>query len=417
MYKKTLLLLSLVILTLIGMLSLTSVMAQDAPPTFTPAPTEDIPVEVQKALNYLGEILNYDRALRLTDILSYTYAVQDDKITGRCATDEPNLNNIIVTVTLFDPEGVIQEYRVRVATNTSLVQTCDIASYTTTPTPTVDLTQTTATPTFTPTFTLTPSLTYTPSNTFTPSLTPTNTLTPTTTLTPTNTPTLTPSLTPTPTYTFTPSVTPRSTDAVTCPGFLTSRLLIGERGLVIDGPLRLRSEPGIAGDPVALLENEAEFGVLEGPECDPDGDGRAWWKVTYSRFIGWLIEGEGENYYTEPLIGETFDTPTPVPATRTPVPTREGTQEIITCPGFMPSRLVIGLIGRVLPGDANNVRDIPAASGNLVGSIPGEGVFIVVDGPECDPAGRAWWLVDYDGIVGWTVEGQGEEYYLEPVTP
>jgi hypothetical protein len=98
------------------------------------------------------------------------------------------------------------------------------------------------------------------------------------------------------------------------------------------------------------------------------------------------------------------------------VPTVTGTKTIVTCAGFMPSRLVIGEKGRVVPGDANNVRDLPAASGTLLGQIPAEAEFVVITGPECDPAGRAWWQVDYDGLIGWTVEGQGEEYYLEPVT-
>jgi hypothetical protein len=51
----------------------------------------------------------------------------------------------------------------------------------------------------------------------------------------------------------------------------------------------------------------------------------------------------------------------------------------------------------------------------LIGQIPSGGVFSVLEGPICDANGRAWWRVDYNGLLGWTVEGQGSEYYVEPI--
>ena len=86
------------------------------------------------------------------------------------------------------------------------------------------------------------------------------------------------------------------------------------------------------------------------------------------------------------------------------------------CPGFLPSRLVIGQQGRVTPGDPNNVRDAPTSSGERTGQIPGSGVFMILDGPICAD-GFAWWQVEYDGLIGWTVEGSGETYWLEPTEP
>jgi WD40 repeat protein len=80
-----------------------------------------------------------------------------------------------------------------------------------------------------------------------------------------------------------------------------------------------------------------------------------------------------------------------------------------------PAPLVIGEQGRVSPGDSNNVRAIPTVEGALVGKIPGEEVFTVLDGPECND-GYAWWQVDYNGLVGWTVDGSGGETFLFPVT-
>lgn len=86
----------------------------------------------------------------------------------------------------------------------------------------------------------------------------------------------------------------------------------------------------------------------------------------------------------------------------------------ITCPGFMPSRLEINMFGQVTPGPANNFRDGPTLSSNVIGQLPGETIFLVLDGPVCAD-NMAWWQVDYNGQIGWTSEGTGAEYWLQPV--
>jgi hypothetical protein len=83
-----------------------------------------------------------------------------------------------------------------------------------------------------------------------------------------------------------------------------------------------------------------------------------------------------------------------------------------SCPGALPSRLVIGGQGYVLPDGPNRVRIEPA--GAVIGRIPEGGNFTVLTGPRCTSNHIAWWKVDYDGLVGWTPEGQGLEYWLEP---
>lgn len=90
-------------------------------------------------------------------------------------------------------------------------------------------------------------------------------------------------------------------------------------------------------------------------------------------------------------------------------------QDLSACPEALPPRLVIGESGRVTPGDANNVRDTPSRQGEQTGEIPAGGIFTVLDGPVCAD-GLIWWQVDYQELVGWTVEGSGE-YWLEPYTP
>jgi hypothetical protein len=87
---------------------------------------------------------------------------------------------------------------------------------------------------------------------------------------------------------------------------------------------------------------------------------------------------------------------------------------VVTCPGFLPSRLAAGQHGRVTPGLPNRVRFAPGSA--VIGYIPGGGTFRVLAGPQCG-INSAWWLVDFNGLVGWTSEGTGYTYYLEPIGP
>ena len=87
-----------------------------------------------------------------------------------------------------------------------------------------------------------------------------------------------------------------------------------------------------------------------------------------------------------------------------------------TCPGAPATRLTIGGQGRVTPGDPNRVRDQPLLTGsNVLGQIPGSEIFTVLQGPTCDAStGINWWLVSYGDLTGWTAEGQGNAYFVEP---
>jgi WD40-like Beta Propeller Repeat len=87
------------------------------------------------------------------------------------------------------------------------------------------------------------------------------------------------------------------------------------------------------------------------------------------------------------------------------------------CAGAPLPRLVIGQQGAIIAGLGNNIlRD--KAGKNVdgskeIGSIPPNGVFTVLAGPQCISAYN-WWQVNYNGQVGWTAEGEGSVYWLEP---
>jgi hypothetical protein len=97
---------------------------------------------------------------------------------------------------------------------------------------------------------------------------------------------------------------------------------------------------------------------------------------------------------------------------RVPEPLDQGGGTTNACPGFMPSRLFVGL-GRVTPGDPNNIRVGPGYANASLGLVPGGSVFEVITGPICAD-NTAWWQVNYSGLVGWVAEGDGNIYWLEP---
>jgi hypothetical protein len=102
-------------------------------------------------------------------------------------------------------------------------------------------------------------------------------------------------------------------------------------------------------------------------------------------------------------------------AFRGDVPILGAAGEPITCPGFMFSRMVVGGRGRVSDDLPNNLRQEPSTSSQRIGEIPSGAEFDVLAGPICGE-NLAWWQVNYNGIVGWTAEGQGNEYWLEPLS-
>lgn len=107
------------------------------------------------------------------------------------------------------------------------------------------------------------------------------------------------------------------------------------------------------------------------------------------------------------------NTPTPtITFTPSPTFTPTGTPVPITCPGSLPSRLYPGLQGYLIPiGIENRVRSSPSTNGDRLGLIPLGGIFEVLDGPVCGD-GFTWYEVDYNGLVGWTVEGGNGGYWL-----
>ncbi|MFN8452120.1 MAG: SH3 domain-containing protein [Anaerolineae bacterium] len=112
-------------------------------------------------------------------------------------------------------------------------------------------------------------------------------------------------------------------------------------------------------------------------------------------------------------------------ASATPIPFDAGNLQILPtptspnagvsqCEGAPPSRLSVGGMGRVTPGAPNRLRAQPGTSAAVIGNIPAGATFQVLAGPTC-ANGYAWWQVNYGGVVGWTAEGSGAQYWIEPL--
>ncbi|MGJ3241239.1 MAG: protein kinase domain-containing protein [Anaerolineae bacterium] len=90
-----------------------------------------------------------------------------------------------------------------------------------------------------------------------------------------------------------------------------------------------------------------------------------------------------------------------------------GVTQLRTCPDALPSRVLVGELARVtLDGLSNNLRTNPTADSSRLDQIPAGGVFTVLAGPVCND-GFTWYRVQYGNNVGWTAEGDAEDYWLE----
>jgi uncharacterized protein YgiM (DUF1202 family) len=128
----------------------------------------------------------------------------------------------------------------------------------------------------------------------------------------------------------------------------------------------------------------------------------SWWQINVNGIIGWV----NASYVTA-----VNTTNVPITSGSAVVPT---STPIVSACSPAP-RLSVGKIGRVTPGLPNNIRSDANTGSTLLGQIPAGSLFFVVSGPTC-AGGSYWWQVNYNGVLGWTPEGAGSQYYVEPAS-
>lgn len=173
-----------------------------------------------------------------------------------------------------------------------------------------------------------------------------------------------------------------------CAGSVRSRLTVGTSVRTPwhgEDPVTLYSPPG-----GTEISSGNRLTVVGGPECLGSV---TWWQAeNLVGETGWFPENDGTQYTVNPLE-------------------EEATLEN-SCP-LMP-RLAAGLSGRVVFGlGPNNLRSQADANSALLTTIPEGAIFTIQFGPSCID-GINWWLVTYNGVAGWTAEGEGSTYWLEP---
>jgi len=97
----------------------------------------------------------------------------------------------------------------------------------------------------------------------------------------------------------------------------------------------------------------------------------------------------------------------------------ETTPTVFTCPGAPAPQLKSG--SRAIASDQSStpsrVRSAPGTNAQIIGLIQPRQVVDVLDGPQC-ANGYVWWQVRLmdSGLTGWTAEGYGSNYWLQPCT-
>ena len=122
-----------------------------------------------------------------------------------------------------------------------------------------------------------------------------------------------------------------------------------------------------------------------------------------------------------PIPSPTFAPPPPTPTPKviiivqTPTPDNETWE---ACPDAPPSRLHPGMKARVAayPPLPNRVRSGPGKSYARIGWVQVGEEMEILDGPSCANH-WVWWKIRSleTGLVGWTAEGDFENYWLEPL--
>lgn len=161
------------------------------------------------------------------------------------------------------------------------------------------------------------------------------------------------------------------------------------------------------------------------PYVNPTGPNSSVFNVRSVRGGGWASDlywitsshrGEADPEFSTNALG--FRCVLPDIENTPPSPTLAVTVPVICGEGY--TRLLPGIYGRVTPGSLpNRLRQGPSTSEEVIGLLQPGTIVRIGEGPICSD-GLVFWHVTSDTdstIFGWTSEGDGVDYWLEPYTP
>lgn len=222
-----------------------------------------------------------------------------------------------------------------------------------------------------------------------------------------------PSHTPNPTRTTKPSSTPRNSPSIypvatvdpdiwkSIHAPYQSRLDIGDKAYVSTAgnisSLTVYERPYLDSVKIGKIYPGNEMWIVKGPSSS---DNMVWWRIetTDHSIVGWVSEGSKNTYWLIPVGKTNLDA-------------------WAACHVSYQSRLDIGSDAYVAdyPDIPNRVRKRPYSNAPIIGKIyPGEKIEIL-DGPSCS-SNMIWWKVKSleTGLIGWTSEGDTNNYWLVP---
>ena len=168
---------------------------------------------------------------------------------------------------------------------------------------------------------------------------------------------------------------------------MTPRLSAGNQAIVSpDVTLRIRSDASTSGAELGQAEPGSVLSIQAGPIC---ADGYHWYAVHDNVAAGWSAEGGGGEYW---LLYH------------------------VACSDSPATRLTTGMTGTATANSVVNIRSGPGASGTeVVWAVAAGDEFNVTGLPQCGALGLRWYPVAIAEYSGWIAEGQGDEYWIEPV--
>lgn len=174
--------------------------------------------------------------------------------------------------------------------------------------------------------------------------------------------------------------------SVSCP--LTPLLSADDQAIVSpDVTLRIRSDASSSGSELASIEAGHVVTIESGPIC---ADGYNWFAVYDDTRAGWSAEGSGGEYW---LLYHA------------------------ACSSSPATRLTTGMTATASGDNIVNIRSgAGAADTTVVWAVAAGDEFEVTGLPQCGASGLRWYPVEIEDVTGWIAEGQGEEYWIEPVT-
>ena len=164
-----------------------------------------------------------------------------------------------------------------------------------------------------------------------------------------------------------------------------------------------------------------------------------WYPITYQGVDGWATEGSGDSYWLQPVAvagvveepdagaggGESFGTGgalqglpgEAIPNSDNLIDPNTGViyTSAESCTGAPTAQLSQGAVAEVAQL-YSSLRPGVHSDYILATLVPGDEV-VVLDGPFCATDRLSpynWYIVDFNGTVGWVTEGTGDVYWLEP---